>query len=382
MSDNGQDELALFSSSSQPALNSIAEGFEPARLTQARVLAELTKSELAEAVGVSAAAIGQYEARANWPRADLLPVLAKALGVRVEYFAAGRPLGRLDATGAHFRSLRSTRAKDRAKASAHAEQLWELTYALEKQVRFPEVDLPTVDEGTTPAVAARILREAWGLPRGPVPHLAATMESRGIVVCLIPMTNEAVTRVKAYSTPAEALGRPLVIVTPERFRSVYEYRFTCAHELGHLLLHVNPLPGDRQQEREADQFAAEFLTPRAEIEPLLPKTVRMAVLDQLSKNWGVSVESLIYRMGELRMVSDVSIRRAHQRLADMAELRREEPLSSYPGEVPTLLREAMDLAAQHGFTRADLANELCWTQSHLADVLGEADNRPQLRVVR
>jgi Zn-dependent peptidase ImmA (M78 family) len=44
-------------------------------------------------------------------------------------------------------------------------------------------------------------------------------------------------------------------------RSVYEYRFTCAHELGHLLMHPSPLPGDRQQEREADQFAAEFLTP-------------------------------------------------------------------------------------------------------------------------
>lgn len=382
MNDNTPDELTLFSRSSQSALSSVADGFEPARLTQARVLAELTKSELAEAVGVSAAAIGQYEAGANRPRPDLLPVLAKSLNVRVEYFAAGRPLGRLDATGAHFRSLRSTRAKDRAKASAHAEQLWELTYALEKQVRFPEVDLPTIEEGTGPAVAAHALREVWSLPAGPVPHLAATMESRGIVICLIPMTNEAVTRVKAYSTPTDALGRPLVIVTPERFRSVYEYRFTCAHELGHLLLHANPMPGDRQQEREADQFAAEFLTPRAEIEPILPRTVQMAVLDRISKSWGVSVESLIYRMGELRLVSDVSIRRAHQRLAGMGELRREEPLSSYPGEVPTLLREAMGLAAQHGFTRADLADELCWTPNHLADVLGEVDSRPQLKVVR
>lgn len=379
MSKNWSDELALFSNGNQLTLNSIFDGFEPARLTQARVLAELTKAELAEEIGVSAAAIGQYEAGANKPRADLLPTLSETLKVPVEFFAAGRPLGRLDAANAHFRSLRSTRAKDRAKAAGHAEQLWELTYALEKQVRFPDIDLPKVDEGTSPAVAARVLREAWGIPRGPVPHLAATIESRGIVVCLIPMTNEAVTRVKAYST--NALGRPLIIVTPERFRSVYEYRFTCAHEIGHLLLHPNPLPGDRQQEREADQFAAEFLTPHAEIEPLLPKTVRMAVLDQLSKNWGVSVESLIYRMGELGMVSDASIRRAHQRLAGMADLRREEPLTSYPGEVPTLLREALELAARHGFTRADLAQELCWTSSHLADVLGEADNRPRLRVV-
>jgi Zn-dependent peptidase ImmA (M78 family)/transcriptional regulator with XRE-family HTH domain len=372
-------ELVMVHSKPLPGADSIVQAFDPARLTQARVLAELTKAELSDAIGVSAAAIGQYEAGASKPRHDLLPKLARTLGVPVEFFAAGRPFGRLDSSSAHFRSLRSTRAKDRAKAVAHAEQLWELTYALEKQVQFPAVSLPTIADNAAPIDAARLLRTAWSIGRGPVPHLAATIESKGIVVCLIPLTNQAVTRVKAYST--DALGRPLIIVTPERFKSVYEYRFTCAHEIGHLLLHPNPLPGDRQQEREADQFAAELLTPRAEIEPLLPKSIRIAALDQLSKTWGVSIESLVYRMGELRLVSDASIRRAHQRLAQMSEFRREEPLTSYPGEMPTLLREALALADRRGFHRADLARELCWTTGHLTDLLGEADERPRLRVV-
>ena len=373
-------ELTLFQSFSPLSLSDVVRLFEPARLTQARILSWMTKGELAEEVGVSAAAIGQYESGVVKPRPELLPILAKKLKMPVEYFATGRPLGRLDAANAHFRSLRSTRAKDRAKAAAHVEQVWELTYALEKQIRFPMVDLPAIPEGTSPGQAANVLREAWGMRRGPVPHLAATMESRGIVVCLINLTNEAVTRVKAYST--DSLSRPIVVVTPERFKSVYEYRFTCAHEVGHLLMHPNPLPGDRQQEREADQFAAEFLTPKAEIEPLLPKTVRMAALDGLSKAWGISIESLIYRMGELRLISDISVRRAHQRLASTAEYRREEPLTAYPGEVPTLLKEAIALAARHGYDRSNLARELCWTPSHLAEVLGEVDSRPILRLVR
>lgn len=372
--------LTLFQDLDQPGLSDVVRLFEPARLTQARILAWLTKSELADKIGVSPAAIGQYESGIARPRPDLLPRLARILTVPVEFFATGRPLGRLDAANAHFRSLRSTRAKDRAKAAAHAEQVWELTYALEKQVRFPTVDLPTIPEGTSPRQAAHMLRAAWRLRRGPVPHLAATMEARGIVICLIPLTNEAVTRVKAYST--DALDRPIVVVTPERFKSVYEYRFTCAHELGHILMHANPLPGDRQQEREADQFAAEFLTPKAEIEPLLPKTVRIAALDGLSKTWGISIESLIYRMGELRLISDTAIRRAHQRLANTAKYRREEPLAAYSGEVPTLLHEAIALASRHGYERADLARELCWTPRHLTEVLGETDTRPVLRLVR
>jgi Zn-dependent peptidase ImmA (M78 family)/DNA-binding XRE family transcriptional regulator len=379
MSDDGP-ELTLFHDiGPPPPLQTIAQAFEPARLTQARVLCELTKGELAELVGVSPAAIGQYESGATRPRPDLIPTLARRLQVPSEFFATGRPLGRLDVANVHFRSLRSTRAKDRAKAAAHAEQLWELTYALEKRIRFPELDLPTVPEGCTPTEAAALLRRTWGLTPGPVPHLAAIMESRGIVVSLIPLTNAAINRVKAYST--NELGRPLVIITPERFQSVYDYRFACAHELGHLLLHPSPLPGDRQQEREADQFAAAFLTPGDEIRAVLPKTARIAALDKLSKIWGVPIESLIYRMGELRLVSEASIRRAHQTLAGMADLRQEEPLSSYPGEVPTLLREALELIADADYDQAHLATELRWRVSHITEVLGETDVRPALRAV-
>lgn len=380
MADETQGQFELFSSSAGHSYVDVARAFEPARLTQARVLREWTKAELADEIHVSPAAVGQYEAGVSTPRAGLLPLLASKLKVPVEFFAAGRPLGRLDAANAHFRSLRSTRAKDRAKAAAHAEQVWELTYAVEKRVRLPAVRLPDMPEGTSPSEAARLLRQAWNIGPGPFPHLAATIEAHGIVVTLIPLTNEAVTRVSAYST--DALGRPLIVVTPERAVSVSRYRFTCAHEIGHLLLHPNPLPGDRQQEREADEFAAELLTPRMEIEPLLPRTMRMATLEQLSRSWGVSVESLIRRMAELRVVSEISMRRAYQRLNSLAEFRRDDPVATYSGEVPSLLREALALAEQHGLTRAALADELCWTTSHLSEVLGETDPRPELSLVR
>lgn len=378
MSDD-RPQLHLFGSDDGGS-DVVARGFEPARLTQARVLAELTKAELAERVSVSPAAIGQFEAGITRPRADIVDTLSRVLEVPPEYFATGRPVGRLDAADAHFRSLRSTRAKDRSKAAAHAEQIWELSHALEKRVKFPDLALPPIHPDATPAQAAKTLRDFWSLPRGPVSHLAALMESNGIIVCLISMTDDAFGRVKAYST--DALGRPIVIVTPERFKSVHEYRFTCAHELGHLLLHPNALPGDRQQEREADQFAAEFLTPRVEIEPLLPKTVRIPALDALSQTWGVSIESLIYRMGELRLVSEASIRRAHQRLASMAGLRREEALVAFPGEVPSLLRDALALAESTNYMRDQLAAELCWSDAHLSAMLGDVDTRPRLTVVR
>ncbi|MFE2933050.1 ImmA/IrrE family metallo-endopeptidase [Streptomyces sp. NPDC059278] len=64
--------------------------------------------------------------------------------------------------------------------------------------------------------------------------------------------------VDAFSTRA---ARPLVVLTAARADDIYRHRFTAAHELGHLVLHADAT-GDSRQEKQADAFAAEFLTPR------------------------------------------------------------------------------------------------------------------------
>lgn len=342
----------------------------------------MSKAKLAEQVGVTPAAIGQYESRVVTPRRDLLPVLARALSVPPDYFATGRPIGRVDGSQAHFRSLRSTTARDRAKAIAFIEQVWELAFALEKKVRFPDVDLPALDrEQADPISAAQTLREHWRLGRKPVKHLVALTESHGIVVSLLTMANADVARVGAFST--SQLERPVIVVTPERAKSVFVYRFTVAHELGHLLLHGEAAPGDKQQEREADQFAAEFLTPYSQIVNLLPRTVNLSRLDELSRHWGISIDSLLLRMKETGSVSDASIRRGYQKLNQLRSsgLETPEPVNAYPGEVPSMLAEAARLAAHVGVHEADLAHELRWHPSRVREVLGIDDPRPTLRLV-
>jgi Zn-dependent peptidase ImmA (M78 family)/transcriptional regulator with XRE-family HTH domain len=374
--------LTLFASSRDLDLEMVAGAFDPARLTQARAAAGLSKAKLASLVGVTPAAIGQYEAQVAKPRRDLLPALARELHVPVDYFATGRPIGRVDGSQAHFRSLRSTTARDRSKAISFIEQVWELTFALEKKVQFPDVDLPVIDrEKTDPVSAARRLRAHWDLGHKPVKHLAALAESHGIVVSLLTMANQDVARVGAFST--SHLARPVIIVTPERAKSVFVYRFTIAHEIGHILLHGEAAPGDQQQEREADQFAAEFLTPHSQIVNLLPRTVNLARLDELSRHWGVSVDSLLLRMKEAGTVSEASIRRGYQKLNQLRStgLETPEPVSAYPGETPTMLNEAARLADSIGFTQVDLAQQLRWHPSRVREVLGAEDTRPVLRLL-
>lgn len=350
--------------------------FEPARLTQARLRRSVTKSDLAAEVGVSSAAIGQYEAGVNSPRADVLDRLAKALDVHPGFFGVGRPLARIDTVNAHFRSLRSARVSDRQKALATATLVWELTFALERYVRLPELDLPTVASGSSPAEAAALLRSHWGLPDGPVKHLVATTESHGIVVVVRPRGE--IDAVDAFS--AVIVDRPIIVTTPRRTENVFRHRFSLAHEIGHLLLHADSGEYSAAVETEADEFAAAFLTPAASMDAVLPKRLDLAALDRLGRTWGVSPHSLVRRMVERGRTTESSARRAYQRLA-MVNDPLADPSSAYPGEVPSLLRKAAELAGDHGAGISTLAEALKISPRQVRDLLGDVDQRPVLRII-
>ena len=350
--------------------------FEPARLTQARARLGVSKADLAASVGVSAAAIGQYEAGVNSPRPEVLHRLAEALKVYPGFFAVGRPLARIDAVNAHFRSLRSARVSDRQKALATATFVWELTFALERYVKLPEADLPSVPSGTRPTEAAAALRRYWDLPDGPVKHLVAAAESRGIVVAVRPLRE--IDAVDAFS--AVIVDRPIIITTPRRSENVFRHRFSIAHEIGHLLLHGDAGEHSAAIEKEADEFAAAFLTPAAAMDAALPQRLDLAALDRLGRTWGVSTKSLVRRMVERGRTTESSARRAYQRLATTDDPLA-DPTSAYPGEMPSLLRKAAELASDHGAGVPALAEALKLSPAQARDLLGEADERPVLRLV-
>lgn len=350
--------------------------FEPARLTQARFRLGVSKTDLAARVGVSAAAIGQYEAGINSPRPDVLDRLVQTLKVRPGFFGVGRPLARVDTVNAHFRSLRSARVSDRQKALATATLVWELTFTLERHVKLPEADLPTVEPGTAPSDAAALLRRRWDLPDGPVKHLVATAESRGVVVAVRPLGE--IDAVDAFSVVI--VDRPIIITTPRRSENVFRHRFSIAHEIGHLLLHSDSGEHGQAVEREADEFAAAFLTPASSMDAALPQRLDLAALDRLGRTWGVSPHSLVRRMVERGRTTESSARRAYQRLA-MVDDPSADPTSAYPGEVPTLLKKAAELAADHGAGVPALAAVLKLSPRQVRDLLGDVDQRPVLKLV-
>jgi Zn-dependent peptidase ImmA (M78 family) len=163
--------------------------------------------------------------------------------------------------------------------------------------------------------------------------------------------------------------------------NVLRRRFSAAHELGHLILHKHPAPGNAKHEREADRFAAELLMPAADIQPILPRRHDLAQLVELQQQWGVSVQALLRRCNELGTISQHVYKRGMVAINQLG-WRNNEPTLDYAGEWPAMLHEALDLAGARGLTEGILADGLCLPAAEVREILGVADeDRPRLQLV-
>ena len=358
--------------------SSVASIFDPQRLRIGRQGAGSTKQALAELVGVSPAAIGQYEAGTSRPSPDVLARLALALGYPIAFFARGRPT--VNAELAHLRSLRSTTKTQRVQAEARAVLAWEVAHVLEQHVRLPAVDLPhaslsnapTADEVESVALEAR---RFLGVADGPVPHMVRLLESRGVIVARLQVSTE---RVSAFSCPFP--DRPVVMLSSNRDDKARS-RMDAAHELGHLVMHHEVDPGSQILERQANSFGAAFLMPRDSIRPHLPPRLDWGVLTDLKRTWGVSLAALLFRSRTLGMMSEPSFRRAmvslgSKRWSDGTTWRQREPGELGPPEQPALMRRALDVAASRGVSLESLADEIALPQSFVSELIGAGDDRP------
>lgn len=328
-------------------LGDVATFFDGDRLRLARQLAGLRKNALAGLIDKTPTAVAAYESGTKNPAPATVAALALALEVAPDFFLA-RPRDRVvPTTVPHFRSLRSTSQISRDQAYAYGRLAVDISAVIERHVEFPARNLPSCPAamdgaaGRAPEQAAALLRERWGLPAGPVGHLVRLAENHGVLVVFSPLDNATV---DAYSfdTPQ----RPVILLNPLK-DDYYRQRFDVAHELGHLIMHVDAEPGGRAVEDQANRFAAELLMPAEEIAEELPRRADWPRLGRLKQHWNVSLQALLYRARALKVMSDVTYRNAMATVSNRGWRRREpgpmpvlEQPSLLPGAIALLEREA------------------------------------------
>lgn len=265
--------------------------------------------------------------------------------------------------------LHRHRASTRVAAMARAQELLRLAGEVfgdlgPRTPRAPTVALervpapPTLHEVEDIAADVRLL--IGQEEHGPIQNLTSAVERAG--VCLIPIAGLA--GIDGLSSWVGDKQIPVIGISPaipgDRFR------FTLAHELGHLIMHKRK---GEQSEHEANRFAGALLFPETDFGDTMPGTPHLRDFVNLKSSWGVAVAMLVYRAHELEYIDDQRYRALQ---IQMSKWRKSEPATFEPayGQLFPRLVEVNggldEVGRSLGVNRKHLAATTRWHHLHVA----------------
>lgn len=273
-------------------------------LQRLRLARGLSQDKLAQVAGISRIAYINIERCQSEPRVDTVRALAKALRVRVPELLVEVPtLKRV-----RFRSLK--RLKRREQVLIHVGQKLRDFVELEAQLKATQdkdfdalrAVASKVRHQGMPAVATA-MRSYFGLSENePVHDICGLLEHQGIKVLLVNIATDAFLGLSV----SEEDGGPAVVVNTWERLPVEHWIFSAAHELAHLLLHLQAYKvdeelEDKDQERDADAFASHFLMPETVFRREWEDTVGLPLFDRVLKVkrvFRVSWRTVLFRLTE------------------------------------------------------------------------------------
>jgi Zn-dependent peptidase ImmA (M78 family)/DNA-binding XRE family transcriptional regulator len=353
-------------------LYTVARQFNPDCLKLARELRGLRKNELARLLEVTPSAITQFENGHSRPNPQTVARLSMALGVPGKFFTSANQVKMISSDHCHFRSLKSFSQIGRRKMASVGSILATVVDVIDNHVNLPGEEITgatSYGASTMEEIeeAATKLRRHWGLGLGPIHNVVDLLESKGVFVLRL---LDDCRELDAFSL--WHLGRPFVFLNTQK-ESASRSRFDAIHELGHLIIHADYLPGDRTQEEEANRFASAFLLPRGSFVHECPKRLVWAHFLELKERWKVSLAALVRRAKDLKMISDDTYRRAYYQL-NVRGWRLNEP--NEPNvELPQLIPQSLKLLATKGILLDAVAQEVNLYDADLLSLLSDSDQK-------
>lgn len=267
----------------------------------------LTQSEMADRAGISRIAYRNIENGSSTPKVSTLQNIAAGVDVTLQDLLV--PVRTLKKV--RFRAAKKMNSRD--KVLTEVARWLDDFNGLEKLLnacqdyKFGNLarELSAMQEGDDRAkYAAAKAREILGLKEKElIRDIAGLLEKCGIKVYPLNLVSDSFFGLSV----AEDDGGPAIIVNVWERISVERRIFSAAHELGHLLLHldaynVEESAEDKVQEREADVFASHFLMPEEAFISEWKEASGLYYLDQVYKIkriFQVSYKTVLYRLNEI-----------------------------------------------------------------------------------
>jgi Zn-dependent peptidase ImmA (M78 family)/DNA-binding XRE family transcriptional regulator len=323
----------------------------PVMIILARESRGIPQRALAKDLGVTQAMVSKIESGHLQPSQEMVANLANALKYSDEFFY--QPFERYHA-GAHFYRKHKTlpaKTSTQIEASLNIYRLQVNQLLTAAEIDFVDIPECDIDEYGSAREVARAVRQYLRMPTGPVASVTEILESIGVVVIPFDPGTRQFQAASMHANKAKYVTLINSRMPGDRFR------WTLAHELGHMIMHRLPSP---TMEAEADEFACEFLLPSREIKPDL-KTLYPEKLASLKMRWQVSMAAILLTALKLGAITERQYRTVIYKLAAEGITRaNEDDGPRIPVEKPSLISELIDFhLSELGYSLAQLS-EFLW----------------------
>ena len=338
----------------------------PDMIVLGREFRGFTQTDLAKNSNISQANLSKMELGALAVSDDSLNKISISLNLPIAFFK--RKIN-LFQPNLYYRKLAKSSTKLIRKSVAEMNVHRMAIQSLLKSNELVDKPLPvlSIENYENPENIAIHLRMLWNIPSGPIHELFSTLERQGLFIVLCDFDSNDISGRSMFTD----FGYPIIFVN--KHMPMDRQRFTTAHELGHLIMHMSSICAeDRDIEKEANLFASAFLMPISDIQHQL---IGMSIskLGDLKKYWKSSMSSILVRSFQLGAISTTMYKNLNIELSYRG-FKKSEPRELEPEiETPELLSTMIKLHIEN----------LLFDEKDLSELLGlqydEINNRYMVR---
>lgn len=328
-------------------------------LETARLLRQKTQKEVVEAIGISQASLSKAEHGLQELPVDIMDKLYDYYDLPETFFLRSEgvsPLGHL-----YYRKKLTITNKVIDSFVAKVKIFKAIIDDLMSAVELPKYTLGNYvpNENLSAKEIARKIRYELKVYNGAVPNLSTLLENNGIIIIRFDFGTD---KIDGLTTITDS-DRKVMFINNQMPND--RIRFSMAHELGHLVMHLgNPPCSSDDAERQADEFASEFLMPEEEIRPML-LNVNIQALGMLKRKWRVSMHALVRRAKDLETITYQQYRNLQMYFSKKGYT-KSEPIP-LPLENPTMWDETLKLYRDElGYSDEDLMSVMRINQRDFA----------------
>lgn len=317
---------------------------------------------------------------------DIIEKIASVLNFPVSFFYEEYTFPPF--SNVYYRKLITAPVKKMVQLEAIVKTTMFVVDNLLESIDIPEYTIPEIDVENGCAKSqisqrveniARHVRFALGVPDGPMPDIADTLEKNGIIIIEI---NTDMEKFSGMSVQTQN-GAKIIFINGNMSND--RKRFTIAHELGHIVMHIPfiAISEERKIEDEANVFAGEFLMPYKDFRKDVSQYLTYSQLDILKSYWKTSKQAIIRKAYQDQIISPQKYQSLMVQMSINGERKIERVNIDFPD--PKLLKKIIDVFYNElGYSRDELTQAISVNIDSLPLMINKKPNvimlRPKTRI--